>query len=209
VGPAAASAVAVQVTPPVASPDIELIDRDRARAGGQIVAFDGVAEGLAWPSLAKALQGRSHGAAVHVQAGRVVRVLDVMRAVWTVRGSEVVVQTQDAAARLRAVSLGVAPAAPAPGVGCHLAVFLRPDGSLRVAAPGGPREVTGEHAAEALARALGAERASCPIRYVAFGAESDDSAWGPVFDVMLEVDRARSAGDARYVLAQAMHPDHP
>jgi hypothetical protein len=69
--------------------------------------------------------------------------------------------------------------------------------------------VSGDHPLEALAKALEVERASCPIRYVAFGAESDDSPWGPVFDVMLAVDRAKSAGDARYVLAQAMHPGHP
>jgi hypothetical protein len=189
--------------PPVASPDIELLDRDSARTGGKLVAFDGVTEGLAWPSLGKALQVRAAGT-VRIQAARVVRVLDVMRAVWTVRGSNVVVQTEDGAATLRAIPLGGQAAAGA-GVGCHLAVFLRPDGSLRVAAPGGPREVTGEHAVDALSRALEVERASCPIRYVAFGAESDEAQWGPVFDVMLAVDRAKSAGNAKYVLGQAMH----
>jgi hypothetical protein len=35
---------------------------------------------------------------------------------------------------------------------------------------------------------------------VAFGAESPQAPWGPVFDVLLAVDRAKSAGDARYVL---------
>jgi hypothetical protein len=64
--------------------------------------------------------------------------------------------------------------------------------------------VTGDFRAEALARALEGERAKCPIKYVAFGAESDDVAWGPVFDVLVTVDRDKAAGEARYVLGQAM-----
>jgi hypothetical protein len=63
--------------------------------------------------------------------------------------------------------------------------------------------VGGDRAAESLARSLEQERAKCPIKYVAFGAETDEGPWGPVFDVILAVDRARSAGDARYVLGQA------
>jgi hypothetical protein len=84
-------------------------------------------------------------------------------------------------------------------------VFLQANGTLRVAAPGGPREVGGEHPAASLARSLAEERAKCAVKYVAFGAESDASPWGPVFDVVLAVDQEKSAGDARYVLGQAMH----
>jgi hypothetical protein len=84
-------------------------------------------------------------------------------------------------------------------------VFVRPDGSLRVAAPGGPRTIDPDRAADVLARSLEQEQARCAIKYVAVGAESDQSPWGPVFDVLATVDRGKSAGDARYVLGQAMH----
>ena len=106
---------------------------------------------------------------------------------------------------MRAIELRARRDGAPPSSGCHLAVFLRPDGALRVAAPGGPREVRGEHAAESLARSLADERAKCPIKYIAFGAESDAAPWGPVFDVVLAVDQQKSAGDARYVLGQALH----
>lgn len=207
VAPAALDPASGQGAAPGPAPDIVLSDRDRALAEGQGIAFDGIAEGLAWPSLGKALAARpaAGSAVVTIQADRNVRVLDVLRAAWTVRDRPVLLQTFDAAAVLRAAPLGAkVVSAAGPASGCHVAVFVRPDGSLRVAAPGGPREITGEHAADALARALEAERATCPIRYVAFGAESDDAPWGTVFDVILAVDRGKSAGDARYVLGQAM-----
>jgi hypothetical protein len=197
---------AITVAPPLPiapNPDVDLVARDDARVRGHQVAFDGDPEGLAWPSLDSALGPRSPGGVVTLQAARDVRVVDVLRAAWTARAGDLRLQTPDASGVMRVAELGArrttSPAAP----GCHLAVFLRPDGSLRIAAPGGPREVGGDRAAESLARSLEQERAKCPIKYVAFGAETDEGPWGPVFDVILAVDRARSAGDARYVLGQA------
>jgi hypothetical protein len=210
-GPAPASpapASAPPLPPPLpvaASPDIDLRDRNTAEARGQHVAFDGIAEGLAWPALDKALGARAPGQSVTIQAVRSVRIVDVLRAAWTARAGDVRVQTPDDTGVMRVVEFGAKPAGGPQGPGCHLAVFLRPDGSLRVAAPGGPREITGERPADSLARSLDDERARCPIKYVAFGAESDEGPWGPVFDVVLAVDRAKSAGAARYVLGQAMH----
>jgi len=48
-----------------------------------------------------------------------------------------------------------------------------------------------------LARSLVGRASKVPLKYVAFGAESTPRAWGPVFDVVLAVDREKSAGDAR------------
>jgi hypothetical protein len=181
-----------------------LSETGAADVRGVRVTFDGLAEGLAWPSLDRALGVRVPGATVTIRVARGVAVLDVLRAAWTVRFNDVEVQTPDDAGRLEAANLG-ARASRASNPGCHLAVFLRPDGSLRVATPGGPREVTGDRPSEQLARSLAFESAKCPIKYVAFGAESDQTSWGPVFDVIAAVDRAKSAGATRYVLAQAMH----
>jgi hypothetical protein len=201
--PTSIPAPAVSVAP---QPDVELRDPHVAIVHGQSVPFDGIAEGLVWPALEKALGARRSGDVVTLQVARNVPVEDLLRAAWTARLADLHVQSADATGTLHAVELGArrdgAPSAP----GCHLAVFLRPDGSLRIAAPGGPREIAADRAARTLARSLAYERARCPIKYVAFGAESDAAAWGPVFDVMLAVDAEKSAGDARYVLAQAMHP---
>jgi hypothetical protein len=201
--PAAAPAAATAL-PVAAQPDVELRDGHIAVVGGKSVAFDGIAEGLAWPALARALGPRKAGDVVSIQVGRSVPVQDLLRAAWTVRAADVRVQSPDASGVLRVIELR-ARRDGAAVAGCHLAVFLRPDGTLRVAAPGGPRDVGGENPPARLARSLEDERAKCPIKYVAFGAESDASPWGPVFDVVVAVDRARSAGDARYVLGQAMH----
>jgi hypothetical protein len=203
--PSPVPAISVAAPLPIApNPEIDLIARDDARVRGHQVAFDGIPEGLAWPSLDSALGPRPPGGVVTLQAARDVRVVDVLRAAWTVRAGDLRVQTPDESGVMRVAELGArrttSPAVP----GCHLAVFLRPDGSLRIAAPGGPRELGGDRAAESLARSLEQERAKCPIKYVAFGAETDEGPWGPVFDMILAVDRARSAGDARYVLGQAM-----
>jgi hypothetical protein len=191
--------------PVSAQPDVELHDPQVAIVRGQSLPFDGIEEGLVWPSLAKAVGPRHAGEIVTIQVARGVPVEDLERAAWTVRQADVRVQSVDAAGVLHAVELrarrDVAPLVS----GCHLAVFLRADGSLRIAAPGGPREVSGDGPAASLARSLADERARCPIKYVAFGAESDKAPWGPVFDVMLAVDREKSAGDTRYVLGQAMH----
>jgi hypothetical protein len=195
--PASGLAVAAQ-------PDVELRDGHVAIVGGRSVAFDGIAEGLAWPALARALGPRRAGDVVSIQVPRNVPVQDLLRAAWTVRAADVRVQSPDASGVMRAIELRARRDGPAQS-GCHLAVFLRPDGSLRIAAPGGPREIAGEHPPERLARSLEGERAKCPIKYVAFGAESDAAPWGPVFDVVVAIDRTRSAGNARYVLGQAIH----
>lgn len=209
--PTASATAAAAPLPVAATPDIDLRERDRALARGRLVEFDGVAEGLAWPSLEKALSsGHSPGGGVTIQADRAVRVLDVLRAAWAARDGVVLVQTPDAAGVLSVEPLGPKGPRPPDAAACHLAVFLRPDGSLRVAAPGGATEIAGDQAVDVLVRSLEAERASCPIRYVAFGAESDDAPWGPVFDVIAAVDRDKSAGSgARYVLGQATHAKPP
>jgi hypothetical protein len=195
----------VFVTIPIApTPDVDLRDRNAAEVRGQHAPFDGIAEGLAWPSLDKALGPRASAVVVTIQAARAIRVVDVLRAAWTVRANDVRVQTPDENGTLRAAELG-AKASAVGGSGCHLAVFLRPDGSLRVATPGGLREISADHADDRLAQALENERNKCPIKYIAFGAESDEMLWGPVFDLLVAVDRAKSAGDARYVLGQAVH----
>jgi len=106
---------------------------------------------------------------------------------------------------MRAVAFGARREGAAAAVGCHLAVFLESNGALRVAAPGGRREIAGDHPAATLARSLADERGKCPLKYVAFGAESDAAPWGAVFDVIVAIDQEKSAGDGRYVLGQAIH----
>ena len=209
--PAAAGpggAAAPEAPPSVAiaaTPDIEIRESDAAIVHGARVAFDGVAEGLAWPALEKAVGRRHAGDVVTIQMARGAPIEALLRAAWTVRAADVHVQSPDGAGVLRAVDLRARREGGSPIAGCHLAVFVRPDGSLRIAAPGGPRDVNGDDPPTILARSLEEERAKCPIAYVAFGAESQAAPWGPVFDVVVAVDRAKSAGDARYVLGQAMH----
>jgi hypothetical protein len=189
-----------------APPDVEVVAADAATVGGLRVPYDGIDEGLVWPKLQKVV-GKGTGTLV-IQLGRDVSIKGLLRAAFTLRARDIRVQTPDATGAMRVVELRPKPATPAAGKTCHLAVFVEPTGGLRVAAPGGGHEITGASAAESLARTLEAERASCTLRYVAFGAESDDVPFGPVFDLMLAVDRAKSAGDARYVLGEAVHPPH-
>lgn len=205
VGVGAAPAVVAAALPLAAQPDVELRDPRVAIVHGQPVPFDGIEEGLTWPALAKALGPRKAGDVVTLQVARKVPMEDLLRVAWAAHQADVHVQSLDASGVMRAVELRAKRDGAPASSGCHLAVFVRPDGSLRVAAPGGPREVGGEHAAESLARALAEERTKCPLKYVAFGSESDAAPWGPVFDVVLTVDQDKSAGDARYVLGQAMH----
>jgi hypothetical protein len=202
---AAPSASPARSLPVSGTPDIELTEQGAAQVHGARVVFDGIEEGLAWPALAKAIGPHKPGEGVTIQVARNLPVIQLLRAAWTLRAADLHVQSQDDTGVMNAVELRARPEGAPPASGCHLAVFVRPDGSLRVAAPGGLREIMGEAATASLARSLESERAKCPIKYVAFGAESDASPWGPVFDVMLAVDRAKSAGDARYVLGQAVH----
>jgi len=200
-----APAAAPPALPIAAQPDVELRDPHVAVVHGQSVPFDGLEEGLTWPALVKALGPRRAGDVVTLQVARTVPMGDLLRAAWAVHTADVHVQSLDASGAMHAVELRARRDGAPPASGCHLAVFLQTNGALRVAAPGGPREIGGEHAAATLARSLADERAKCALKYVAFGAESDVSPWGPVFDVVVAVDTDRSAGDARYVLGQAMH----
>jgi hypothetical protein len=197
---------------PATAPDVELREANAAFAGGQQIAFDGVAEGLEWPALQKALAKKMGGAPLVVQAAREVPIVNVLRTVFVLRASGVRLQTPDDRGAMYVVDLPsrrepsapvANPEGPKP---CHLAVFVQPSGALRVATGAGPQESPN---ADAFARALDASRAECALRYVAFGAASNDVPWGAVFDVMVAVDRAKAAGPARYVLADAVHSAKP
>jgi hypothetical protein len=209
--PAAAPAPAGTVLAPAASlavPDIELRDGKGAIVHGAPVTMDGVAEGLAWPALRAAIPRKAGDvSAISLAVARSVPLATVLRAVWTLRDADIRVQTPDPGGTTRILELRPKPAQAAAGLGaqCHLAVFVGPNGDLSVAMPGGPSVVTGPSAADSLAHALAAERARCPIRYVAFGAKNDDAVWSSVFDVASAIDRDKSAGDARYVLAEPVH----
>jgi hypothetical protein len=184
------------------SPDVRIHETKTADVGSAHVPFDGIEEGLSWPALVKAVGSR--GGPVVVDVERAVPTMDVLRAVWSLRAFDVVVQTPDAAGKTYAVDLPQRKDAPPSGKTCHAAVFARSDGTIRVAAPGGSREVGGERPIETLVASLAAERDRCAFDYVAFGAESNQAPWSTVFDVMAAVDEARAAGDARYVLGEAM-----
>jgi hypothetical protein len=191
----------------VRAPDLELRDANGAVLAGKAIAMDGIAEGLAWPALRDAV-ARKPGdhAPLTIAVGRAVPLNLVLRAVWTLRDADVRLQTPDPAGVVHALDLRPKPDAPAAGAEaesvCHLAVFVASDGALRVALPGGPRVVHPPDAASALGRAIASERAQCTLRYVAFGAEKGDVPWSAVFDVAETIDREKSAGDARYVLAE-------
>jgi len=183
-----------------ASADVELRDGSSAIIAGRAVPMDGVTEGLAWPGLDAAVHRGPH-AVVVLAVGRDVPVSTVLHAVWTLRDAEVRVQTPDAAGAVRVLDLRPKPEVPTEA-GCHLAVFVLPNGDLRVAGPGGPRMITGRDASSSLARALSDERVQCTIRYIAFGADDAKAPWGSVFDLARAVDRDKAAGDARYVLGE-------
>ena len=174
---------------------------------GARLPFDGIEEGLAWPSLERSLPRRKSGEILTVQVSRSTPTLDLLRAAWTLRQADLRIQSLDASGVMRAAALGARRDGP-PLAGCHLAVFLRPDGSLRVASPGGPVVIGGDDPGSRLAQSLVAERSKpggCSFKYIAFGAESDRAPFGPVFDVILAVEGPKAAGNARYVLGQAMH----
>jgi len=195
--PAVPAPTAIAPSPP----DIDLRSAKEARVGSQVVAMDGVAEGLAWPALRLAVNRKSGDhAPLTIAASRELPLSTVMRAVWTLRDADLRVQTPDATGTTRVLPLRPRPETTSPG--CHLAVFVAPSGDLRLAYPGGPRSIPGPDAAGALAQALTVERTRCAIRFVAFGAENADAPWSAVFDVAEAVDREHSAGDARYVLGE-------
>ncbi len=211
VGASGAAATALALAPP----DVELRDAvgsgvKEAVVGAKTIPMDGVAEGLAWPALRAAVTRKpgEHGP-LTISIARSVPMSLVMRAVWTLRDADLRLQTPDAAGAVHALELRPKPdtATPPTDADCHLAVFVGQDGSLRVAAPGGPHAVAAPDASGALARALAVERTHCTIRYVAFGTDAPDAPWSTVFDVAETIDREKSAGDARYVLGEPVHAD--
>jgi hypothetical protein len=196
----------------LAPPQIELGAPNHATAFGEGVAFDGVAEGLYWPALAHAFASRGEskseskgeskgGGATRVvlAAPRDARVLDVLRAVWTLREADVEVQTLGPGNEVRPLVLAKRPATRPDGPTCHAAVFVGPESSLRVALPGGSVAV---HDVAELVASLGAGARSCTVRWVAVGAESPSAAWGGVFDVAYTVQASQVAGKARVVLGE-------
>jgi hypothetical protein len=190
---------------PVAAAQIDLRTPHVALVGGKPIAFDGIEEGLAWPALAAAIGRKPNDPTpLVVDVARDVPLVDLERTAWTLRSGDVRVQTPDDHGSVYVIELRAHGAPPAVD-SCHLAVFLQPDGSLRVASPGGPQDVTGDHAAESFARGLAEVSATCSIRYIAFGAASNGAPWGTVFDVIVAVDRLKAAGDARYVLGDPIH----
>ncbi len=199
---ASASSTAASAASPIAAvpAQISLRTPHVATVGGKAVAFDGVEEGLAWPALEAAV-ARKPGdpTPLVIDVARDIPMVDLERAAWTLRSGDVRVQTPDDGGTVYVIELR-AHGALAATDSCHLAVFLQPDGSLHVASPGGQQDVTGDRAAESFARGLADANATCPIRYVAFGAASSGTPWGRLFDVIVAVDRAKAAGAARYVL---------
>lgn len=191
---------------PYPSSDVQLHETNAADVGGSRVAFDGIDEGLSWPALVKAVTARAGASTpLVIRIERTVPTIDVLRAVWSLRAFDIVVETPDASGKLYAIELPRKKGSgPLAGKVCHAAVFARPDETFRVAAPGGSREIGGERPADTLVASLAAERDRCAFDYVAFGAESNQVAWSTVFDVMEAVDQARAVGDARYVLGEAM-----
>jgi hypothetical protein len=197
-GPSPAPAAAEPLA--LAPPGVELGAANHATAFGEGVAFDGVAEGLYWPALAHAFASKGQGAArVVLAAPRDARVLDVLRAVWTLREVDVEVQTLGPGNEVRPLVLAKRPATRPDGPTCHAAVFVGPQSRLRVALPGGS---VGVRDAAELVTSLGAGARSCTVRWVAVGAESPSEAWGGVFDVAYTVQASQAAGKARVVLGE-------
>jgi hypothetical protein len=215
---AAGAAQPASSAPPAPSPPpalipgqplVELRAPGKAVVNGQEIAFDGIDEGLVWPALDKAVPDESYPGAVVVRVDRGEPTKDVLRVVFTLREADIQLEGSDAAGAARWVRVRHKRGhehAGDEGRRCRLAVFRRDDGSLHVAAPGGPRELAAPSATARLVDALQATQAECPIRYVAFGAMDSALAFGPLFDVIVAVDTAKAAGDARYVLAEPVSP---
>jgi hypothetical protein len=189
----------------VAAAQITLRTPHVANVGGKAIAFDGIEEGLAWPALEAAIGRKPNDPTpLVIDVARDGPMVDLERAAWTLRSGDVRVQTPDDHGSTYVIELR-AHGAPPAAESCHLAVFLQPDGALHVASPGGPQDIAGDHAAESFARGLAEANATCPIRYVAFGAASNGAPWGTVFDVIVAVDRLKAAGNARYLLGDPIH----
>lgn len=186
-----------------ASPDVVFPAAGVPFVRGERVPFDGVTEGLQWPALIKAI-GRPTSGVVTLEVSREVALLHVLRACWSLGSLDLRVQSRDETGILHAIALPKKRGARAPK-GCHAAVFRRPNGTFHVVAAGGPYEVGGDLPTETLVATLAAESATCPFSYVAFGATSSSMPWGPIFDAVVAIDRAKAVGTARYVLAEPGH----
>lgn len=198
-----AAAPAPRAAPPqgqIPMADMDLREPNVAIVHGQSIAFDGEVEGLVWPALEKALgKPPRETQTVTVAVPRDVPVLQVLRVAWTLRRGDVQVLTSDREQRPHVVLFRGKPGASKSG--CHLALFAQPDGKVRLAGPNGSH-VLGDTAlavSEVLAQA---ER--CPLRYLAFGAESRQSSWASVFDLAAAVEAARPSSDVRYVLGEPL-----
>ena len=193
-----------------ATPNVVLTSASAATVLGKTIEWDGIDEALVWPKLAKALPlSAGDRSPIVIQIGRDVPIQTLLRAVFTLRAHDLRVQALDDSGKLRVIELKAKRTHKPAGKTCRLAVFLEPDGSLRVAAPGGGRDILPPSPIATLVQALLEQEGTCPIRYVAFGAESNDVPFGALFDVMVAVDRAKAAGDARYVLGEAIRPPAP
>jgi hypothetical protein len=189
---------------PVATPDVQLPESHTAIVRGARLAYEGGPGPLPWPALHQALAGLGPRSSTTLEVDRGVPMKDLQRAAFALDQGDLRVQSKDVTGVLRAIEFG---ARRAGREGCHAAVFVRLDGTIRVASPGGGAVITDDDATEALVRALEREEARCPLKYLAFGAESDQAPWGPVFDVIVAVDRRKSSADVRYTLASAARPD--
>jgi hypothetical protein len=188
--------------PPLAPPFVEIGAPDHAQAGGEAIAFDGAPQGLLWPALARVYAAKAKpGERIVVAAPRNARVLDVLRVVFTLREADLEVQTLGPGDEVRPLLLPKRPATRPEGPTCHAAFFVSPEGHLRAALPGGAVQVKDT---ATLVTSIARGASTCRIRWLAFGAESNDMAWGWVFDVAAQVDHAKVAPGARFVLAEKM-----
>jgi hypothetical protein len=187
---------------PLAAPFVEIGAPNHARVGGEDVAYDGSGPGLDWPALARAYaaKGKAHERVV-IAAPRNARVVDVLRAVSTLSEVDVEVQTLGPGNEVRPLLLAKRPAKRPEGPTCHAAFFVSPEGRIRAAVPDGPAQVKD---ASTLASSIAHGAATCKVRWLAFGAESNDMAWGWVFDVAAQVDLSHAAPGARFVLGERM-----
>jgi hypothetical protein len=178
---------------------VTILGADHANVGGALVTFDGEPEGLVWPSLQKAYAARGKGERAIVSAPRSARLIELLRVAWTLKDGGVEVQTLGAGNEVRAIVFGDRPTTRAEGPTCHAAIFVGQDGAFRVAHPGGSTKVAD---LETLLVSLDRSRRACPIRWLAFGGETPDVAWGAVFDVAVAVDTSHVAQGARFVLGE-------
>jgi hypothetical protein len=194
-------------SPVVSGPvDVELGTPNSAQVHGQRIAFDGEPDGLAWPNLDRALARKPGDAgSLTLAVARDAKMRDVLRAAWTLRNADLRLQTSDASGKARALVFRARSATPAAG--CHVALFVGDEGRVRLASAAGAETANEPNATAHIVQSVDGIRTHCPIRYVAFGAESSDASWGMVFDLAVALDDAKAAGSARYVLGEPLRRD--